>query len=220
MFLSKSSRLTSDKVLVIPNGYDADDFDFSNRTSDGPFTISYVGTLAESYRPDRFIEVLNRFSAMHPKEEIRFRFVGNIPWNIRELFEREARGWNVIWTGHVPHLEATKAMVQADVLLLVIPDVSGAEGILTGKLFEYIGSGTRVLGMGPVNGEASRILSECNAGLMYNRDDIDGMVSFLNSAFISRNKKPDSVQENSAFQYSRRSLTEKLAQLIINPLNS
>lgn len=214
-FLKKSEKLNSAKISVIPNGYDADDFQSCNRERSGDFTISYVGTLAESYHPEVFIDVLNRFASSRPQDQVCFRFVGNIPWNIRERFEKQARGWNVLWTGHVPHLEATRAMQDADVLLLVIPDVSGAEGILTGKLFEYIGSGSPILGIGPCTGEAARILNETQAGTMFDRSDVSGMVAFIEQVFLHRKDSATASQRSgNAARYSRYSLTEKLTELI------
>lgn len=214
-FLKKSEKLNSAKISVIPNGYDADDFQSCNRERSGDFTISYVGTLAESYHPEVFIDVLNRFASSRPQDKVCFRFVGNIPWNIRERFEKQARGWNVLWTGHVPHLEATRAMQDADVLLLVIPDVSGAEGILTGKLFEYIGSGSPILGIGPCTGEAARILNETQAGTMFDRSDVSGMVAFIEQVFLHRKDSATASQRSgNAARYSRYSLTEKLTELI------
>ena len=214
-FLKKSEKLNSAKISVIPNGYDADDFQSCNRERSGDFTISYVGTLAESYHPEVFIDVLNRFASSRPQDKVCFRFVGNIPWNIRERFEKQARGWNVLWTGHVPHLEATRAMQDADVLLLVIPDVSGAEGILTGKLFEYIGSGSPILGIGPCTGEAARILNETQAGTMFDRSDVSGMVAFIEQVFLHRKDSATASQRSgNAARYSRHSLTEKLTELI------
>lgn len=214
-FLKKSEKLNSAKISVIPNGYDADDFQSCNRERSGDFTISYVGTLAESYHPEVFIDVLNRFASTRPQDKVCFRFVGNIPWNIRERFEKQARGWNVLWTGHVPHLEATRAMQDADVLLLVIPDVSGAEGILTGKLFEYIGSGSPILGIGPCTGEAARILNETQAGTMFDRSDVSGMVAFIEQVFLHRKDSATASQRSgNAARYSRYSLTEKLTELI------
>ncbi|MFM9007337.1 MAG: glycosyltransferase, partial [Bacteroidota bacterium] len=87
-FLKKSDTLNPSKFAVIPNGYDADDFQSRNRERAMNFTISYVGTLAESYHPEVFKYVLNRFTASRPHDKVCFRFDGNIPWNIRERFEQ------------------------------------------------------------------------------------------------------------------------------------
>jgi hypothetical protein len=98
---------------------------------------------------------------------------------------------------------------------LVIPDVPGADGILTGKLFEYIGSETPILGMGPCVGEASRILTETQAGTMFERTDVSGMVAFIEQVFLRRDDTAAASQRSgNATNYSRYSLTEKLTGLI------
>jgi len=55
----------------------------------------------------------------------------------------------------------------ADALLLLIPDLPNNRGILTGKLFEYLGSGRPVWGFGPVDGDANAILKQTQAGALY-----------------------------------------------------
>jgi hypothetical protein len=52
-------------------------------------------------------------------------------------------------------------------LLLLIPNIKENKGILTGKIFEYIGSGKVIWGFGPEKGDAQEILTDCNAGSIF-----------------------------------------------------
>jgi hypothetical protein len=87
----------------------------------------------------------------------------------------------VEYTGYVDHSQSLRYLKESDALLLIIPQVTHNEGILTGKLFEYLASEKPILGFGPTEGDASRIISQCNAGKMYDYVDAAGAASFLTS---------------------------------------
>jgi hypothetical protein len=69
--------------------------------------------------------------------------------------------------GYLAHSESVALLESADALLLMIPDLPNNKGILTGKLFEYLGSGRPVWGFGPTEGDANRILQSCHAGELF-----------------------------------------------------
>ncbi len=48
--------------------------------------------------------------------------------------------------------------------MLLIPDLPNNKGILTGKIFEYLGSGRPIWGFGPTDGDAQDILLQSQAG--------------------------------------------------------
>ncbi|MBL7922562.1 MAG: glycosyltransferase, partial [Bacteroidia bacterium] len=151
-FLKKSAKLSPDKIKVIPNGYDEHDFQREEQPEAGHFTITYVGTMAELYRPEVFFRVFRSLLTKHPEINLRFRFVGNAPWTLRKMVEDMGLAASCEWIGHVSHADAISYMLRSDALLLIIPDSEGAEGILTGKLFEYLGARRLIIGLGPVEG--------------------------------------------------------------------
>jgi glycosyltransferase involved in cell wall biosynthesis len=73
----------------------------------------------------------------------------------------------VDFKGYLPHTESVALLQGADALLLLIPELPNNRGILTGKLFEYLGSGRPIWGFGPVGGDADRILRQAEAGALY-----------------------------------------------------
>lgn len=209
-FAAKSERINPAKIHVIPNGYDEADFPDGILPASDAFTISYVGTMADTYRPEVFFRVLSKIIKSNPKKKLRFQFVGNAPWTLKKLTEEYGIDSNCEWSGHVTHQDAIRYMQQAHVLLLIIPDAPGAEGILTGKLFEYIGAGRPILGIGPVNGDAAKILRECNVGEMFEREDEVQIGHWLNATLQS------SVSSNSEERkkYTRKNLTKTIRQVI------
>lgn len=220
-FSVKLSNDWSVKFHVIPNGFDVEDFKSDRFPETDCFTVSYVGTMAASYRPEVFFEALALLKSKHPDRRIRFRFVGNAPDGIREMIENTCSGIELEWNGHVDHAQAVHMMQTSNLLLLVIPDVDKADGILTGKLFEYIGSGRMVIGLGPVSGDAAHILAECNAGRMFNRNDLEGVLDFLHGSISSIAMESGQVSlPEQRLKYSRKQLASELAILIKTSIQS
>jgi hypothetical protein len=103
----------------------------------------------------------------------------------------------------VSHGKAIEYMQASDALLLFIPNVPNNEGILTGKLFEYLAAGRKILLFGPSNGDAMRLINECEAGKCYSEDF--SLDNFLNMPY----KGNDNIKS-----YSREALAYKIASIL------
>ena len=85
----------------------------------------------------------------------------------------------------------------------------------SGKLFEYIGTGRPVLGIGPKHGAAAKIINECEAGELFSRDEEKEIYQFLKDKVAAwLNGKEDSVPLEKRKKYTRRSLAEQLSKII------
>jgi hypothetical protein len=93
----------------------------------------------------------------------------------------------------------------ADALLLIIPDIPGNEGILTGKLFEYLGSGKPILGIGPVHGDAAQLVHSNGAGVFVEGHNSEAMTQWLQAALPVYS--PPSA-------YTRSALTAEVLKLL------
>jgi glycosyltransferase involved in cell wall biosynthesis len=197
---------------VIPNGYDEEDFRDAVQTDAAYFTISYVGTMADSYEPQVFFRALKSLVDTAGQRKIRFRFIGTTPWTLKQMTEEIGLSDVTEWKGPVSHREAIHYMKSSDLLLLLIPVIEGAEGILTGKLFEYLGSGRPILGLGPASGAAAAILNECGAGKMFDREEEGSVREWLNTLYSGNREERG---EQSGFKkYSRYNLTSAMAELL------
>jgi len=211
-FAEKSLKVNVDKINVLPNGFDENDFLIEESKSDDKFYITYVGTMADSYKPALFFEALSKLISANNLNQLVFRFVGSVPQHIKEQLQELKI--NAEFIGHVKHQEAVKFMKQTNLLLLVIPDAPGAEGILTGKLFEYLGAKKRIIGIGPSNGDAATILKECNAGVMFDRSDKNGLFKFLFEEIVNDNRHQLNNEE--VKKYTRKQLANQLSTIISN----
>ncbi|MDB4061655.1 glycosyltransferase family 4 protein [Vicingaceae bacterium] len=176
IFSSKSDQKILDKIKLIPNGFDPDDFsqplDLSKQ--DNYFVIAYTGTMSNQYEPEVFFNALKKVKTT---KRIKVQFVGSIASTIISKIKELDIEVEVIPT--VPHDQIVRYQRSADALLLVIPKVSNAKGILTGKLFEYLASYKPIIGIVPEESDAREIIEDCKAGICFTRNEIEQLTASL-----------------------------------------
>lgn len=158
----------SAKFLVVPNGYDPADFDEQAPVPQNAVrSLVYTGTLTLDYPLEALYSALRTYCGAHG--DLRLIFAGRPAREAQDALESLARELplRVEFKGYVPHAESVALLQGADALLLLIPELPNNRGILTGKLFEYLGSGRPIWGFGPVDGDADRILRQAEAGGLY-----------------------------------------------------
>jgi len=102
----------------------------------------------------------------------RIEFYGARCEGLETLISRCGAGDFVTRHGHVSHAEALRHQREADALVLLESGLPSHEGILTGKVFEYLASGRPVLGIGPRAGsELDRLLRDCGVGMAVGTDE-------------------------------------------------
>jgi glycosyltransferase involved in cell wall biosynthesis len=200
--------LLKDKITVITNGYDEDDFE--NLTAENPdkFTISYIGTLSDTYPVESITQALQNLR--QKGSEITLRFTGTVSSYNEEKIRLSAGEKFVQFLPYAEHTEALKEMMSSSLLLLIIPKHASSKSIITGKIFEYIASGKPVLCIGPVDGDAARIIAESGAGKTFDYDDVNGIEVFIGQVLAGN---LESLQGNKTI-YSRKALAVRLADFL------
>jgi glycosyltransferase involved in cell wall biosynthesis len=204
IFADKSAHPIADKTVVIPNGFDSEDFRMNELPQEKKKVITYTGTISEAYDVDSLLAALLQLSGEW-SEKLLIRFVGKVPSTIASRF-RET-GFEVELVGYVDHQKSIEYLFRSDLLLLVIPKVDNNKGILTGKFFEYLAAQKPVLAIGPVDGDLAQIIAETSCGEIFDYADSDGMKHFITQELTHEKAVPESRKAN---QYSRKELTRKL----------
>jgi glycosyltransferase involved in cell wall biosynthesis len=198
----------SNKIEVITNGFDEDDFNGMTGTKPEKFTISYIGTLSDAYPVKGFLDVLQR---LHEKgRNINLRFVGTVSPKQKELVLSGIDCSTVEFIPYVDHSLAIKYMLDSNALLLIIPDHQSNKSIITGKLFEYIASGNPIICLGPPDGDAAQIIEISHSGVTINYFDtvsIEKNISFLAERQYHSDK-------NLISGFSRKFLTQRVAGIL------
>ncbi len=198
LMASKSKKINPSKINIVANGFDKDDFKIDDIKKDDSFTISYTGTITKDYPTDSLIKALIETNS-------KINFTGQADELTKVNFEDVAN-----FNNHVSHDDIIKVLLKSDLLIIIIPKIENNKGILTGKLFEYLGAKKPILCVGPTNGDAAQIIEECKAGKTFNYDDNKGISNFIKSCKEFNFK----IDNNSSIVYSRDNLTKQISEII------
>lgn len=162
-------RIAPGRVLVCYNGYLGE---AAGRThparNASELRVVYTGTCYPEKRdPARFFAGLVILARRSPllAARIKVEFYGPTEAWVLAQVHRQNLGSQVTFQGSVSYAESLAAQGAADLLLFIDWMDDRADGVLTGKLFEYLASGRAILCIGSrENTEAARMIGECNAG--------------------------------------------------------
>ncbi len=197
-------------IVVITNGYDADDFVNYKKQKNNKFTIAHIGSINKDRNHEAFYKAVSSFISKKQltKEQINLVFVGKLDIEAKQSLEKyNLSGFTKI-INYLPHNEAIQYMFNADLLYLPINNTPNAKGILTGKFFEYLATKNPILAIGPTDGDIAQIIRQTNSGEIFNFDDVTGIKKFL----LDFNTKK--YLFNNIEEYSREQLTKKLISII------
>lgn len=202
------------KTSVIFNGFNRKDYENISPVRHSRFTIFYAGNMRKSQHPDMFFHALQSMIEKG-NDDINVRIAGSIHPDIREALKKKNLINYFTFLGYLEHPDVICEMANADLLLLLIPQTSKNEGIITGKLFEYIASGNPVLGFGPENGDAASILNETNTGHMtdYGKNPENVLEAYYAVYKQNRKQYAESIPKM-VLKYSREASTHNLADFM------
>lgn len=205
LFAAKTA--TQQPIVVLPNGYDADDFAHVEQVPNkGKKVLSYVGVFSPQYSMDVLVNALHQIAPTWAGKLL-LRFVGVVCDEAKQ--QLATLPYEVEYIDYVSHSKAISYMCSADVLLLCIPDIPNNQGILTGKLFEYLAAQRPILLMGPEEGDAAAILQKCQAGTCCGYD-AEQIARYLEATL----QNAPTISANHYQQYSRRYAAQQLAAMI------
>ena len=97
-----------------------------------------------------------------------------------------------------------------------VPALATERGILTGKLYEYLASGRPVLGIGPPDGDAARLLAETGGGGLFARDDVEGMAAFVREHYAAwaAGAPREGAPPEAVAAFSRQAQTGQIAAVL------
>jgi glycosyltransferase involved in cell wall biosynthesis len=215
MFLQKSNKIDPNKIFVIPNGYDEEDFKpQTNSIKSNDLIISYNGTLSDDYPMNAFMDGIKEVMAIESEVSIKLQFTGSVSEEIVQQIKKIAPDQS-IFNNHVPHKKSVEILQNSDISLLLIPDVANNEGILTGKLFEYLAAKNPIVCIGPKRGNAADIIEKCNAGKTFEKEEKTALIAYL-KMLLEQYKNTGSLKISNHLheQYSRRNLSKAMAAII------
>lgn len=208
----------ANKISVIPNGYDSDDFAHLQRQVPLPdkFRLIYTGSLSLSRQGTSLSGLLTALQAMHASnlammKHLEIVLVGNLAATELQAIEQSGVCQYFSLIGSVPYQQALQYQVDADILLLII--APNTVGVSTSKLFEYLAAGRPILALtGP--SAAAKLIFMLNAGVVVEPDNPSSIQQALQAFYQQWQAGQLSTRRDSRLrQFDRRELTRQLANL-------
>ena len=202
-----------DKIHLITNGFDPQDYKgIKKEKIDDNFNLNYFGTLPPESNP---ISVLEAVIQLNKKgiTDIKMNFWGNLSEEVIEQINKLDDIGIVKFHQHTGHQKAIELMYNSSMLLLMINNVKNNEGIITAKIFEYMGSGVTILGVGPTESEPAIILQETGSGKMFQYNKVDEIADHIENVYKPW-KKGKETGPKDIKKYSCVNLTKELNTIL------
>lgn len=216
------------EIHVVYNAYDEDDFeDLIPLKKVNKFILFYMGSLYAERNLQSFFKAFNIFLGnltQSERELINFRIVGiNDLERIKTEISKEVIDQKDITVEVINYLSHDRIILEglsANLLLLLIGNVDGADSVVTGKLLEYIKFNAPILAIVPRNGEAAEIIRNTKTGMAFGEKETESIVNYLTDIF--ENWKIDYLQndftrdrvESTIRNYSKLSQNKILLEII------
>ena len=204
------------KMQVITNGYDEGDYDRKLKPETDKFRMRYVGNLFSNQN----IPALWSAIAELRKENTDFandfelELTGKVDSAINDSIAEFGLGDCTKYVSFIPHQEAIAKMQTASLLLSVIPDVANNKLIITGKIFEYMGSGRPIFLIGPPDCDAAIVINNSQSGSVHDYNEKDKMKASLLKYYQQYKTGVTDETPKNIEAYSRKQLTGKLASVL------
>ncbi|SVA50055.1 uncharacterized protein METZ01_LOCUS102909 [marine metagenome] len=191
-------------VSIIPNGYDEADFLSIKKIKNKDLVIGYLGTMSKSQNPVTFFDAVHEMN-LNSIKKFRINLIGNIHPDISRYINLNGYEYFIKVKPYIPHKESIQQMISSDFLLLVIPKTKKNMGVVTGKVFEYIRSGSTIIMIGPPDSDAAKIVMDANSGFCLDYNDKNQI-----ELILSGEKRTNS---SGYTQYSRKNITRLLVNV-------
>jgi glycosyltransferase involved in cell wall biosynthesis len=155
-------------VYVVSNGFDPEDFPPVGYRRAPYFDVVYCGTIRRGslQDPSPFFDALDAILSEGKRclSRMRVRFYGISRARFARCLKGRPCGKLVQIIGHRPHDEITRIEQEASVLLLLT--FPRSKGIMTSKIFEYLGAHRPILSVPGDRDVADALIKETNAGVV------------------------------------------------------
>ena len=173
-------RIPSCNAVRIPNGYDEEDFQGeSDRPPEGPLQITHCGMLTLGRKSRVFLDGMSKFFKSVPgaRGDVRVTFIGARESENEHLEGLDLEG-TVTFEDNMPHAGCVERERKSHVLLLIKHDDERYNGLVPGKLYEYIGARRPILALAPA-GEAADIITGLRRGEVVGPGDAGDVAAAL-----------------------------------------
>jgi glycosyltransferase involved in cell wall biosynthesis len=200
------------KIHKIYNGYDKLNYDKIKETKPNKFNIVFTGVLSKNHNYEIFHEILKILSPIKQNLNMVFTLAGRIDDNITKLYSNEIE---LINKGYVDHDDAISIIKSSHLLINFNYKKTEKTDMISGKLIEYLASGTPIINFSNSANESQEVLKLSPKSFNANTNSIKLVIDFIKSEYNDwkeGNYKKQSLKNIDLL--SRESLTKKLLKII------
>jgi glycosyltransferase involved in cell wall biosynthesis len=208
------------RTSTVMNGFDPD---YIPETAEPfpRFTIAYTGFFYGAQNPEPFLRALALVlrDGRVPEDGIRFVWAGrNAPF-VRQLVRDLGLEPVVEYRGLLPKPDADALLARAHLLFFLLGETAAVSQtrVLTSKLFPYLASGRRILGILPEGDAAEMIREYSESPYVVAPGDVEGCTDAIADAYERwRSGEPSGLSERTARfrkEYSVEARAQELASV-------
>lgn len=207
------------RAVTITNGYDPDEADRAVSAAGQAlvrgdrFTVAYTGTLAlGGASPQPLLDAVRRLRVADPEAAAMLDLVFAGPMSATDLEQLQAPDLDntVRVVGAVPRDDALGLQRAADALVLFVD--GRRPSIATGKLYEYLSSGSPILVLGE-GSVAARIVAEAGTGVVVPAED-PGAIAVALGRLVRQQELPPPAADDALERYSYPRIAVEVAEQV------
>ena len=208
------SKLTQTPITSITNGFDEERVEQS--PLDEKFSLAHIGSLLEDRNPMILWEVLAELKHELPDFEhnLKIELIGRVGDSVIETIEKFGLKKNLEVPGYLSHQEALIKQRSSQLLLLLEIDSEETQVIIPGKLFEYLAAQRPIIALGPKDSDVTDIIARAKGGHYFTYTEKQGLKEELRKKYEAYLTTGIANTTGDLKQFTRRHLTEQLAQVI------
>ena len=211
---SDFKKITDTPITCITNGFELEgDLKIDQ---DIEFSLSHIGSLLEKRNPLILWKVLGNLKKEDKNFEkaLKIKLAGRVSETVIASIKSYGLEENLELVGYVTHKEALKLQRKSQVLLLIEINSEETKAIIPGKVFEYLAARRPILAIGPENADFFEIVTSTDSGNCFTYQEEEELKKQVLHWYkiYSTEGLPDNTGNISS--YTRKNLTQKLAQLI------
>lgn len=209
-------QMGAQNVYTLTNGYIFEDFDYKNLELDKEFSIGHFGNMPAPRNPQIVWKVLKKLSDESEdfRRNLRIHLTGHVDSSVLESIAEYDLEKSTVRFGQIPHGESILMQRKTQVLLLVANNTPNAKGILTGKVFEYMGANRPVLAIGPEGGDLQKVIEETECGVFADYLDGEKVEKLIRGWYAAYKEGNLYVEGGGREKYSSGGLVKRMVEVM------
>jgi glycosyltransferase involved in cell wall biosynthesis len=220
-----SERHPDLRIHTIENGFEPADIDAlpieRYFPEDGIFRIVYTGWMHELRDPSILFKAVSRLHDEFMESDkatpeglgLRIVFAGPFSQVVQDRAQEAGIAAYVQQIGMVSRSEALRMQRDAHALFFMEWKANG-ESIFSGKIFEYISSGTEIWATGgPLDTSVRDLITQSRTGIHF-ADNLDMLVDIARARLGAKGKPPVNPDVDYLFQYTRQSKAQTYCNIL------